>query len=60
MPTETKTARWKIIVGYVAFRLGLEFIKPGDPIAGLTAIQWVCVVALATQVWPKRARWAFG
>jgi len=35
------------ILGYLAFRLGLEFLKPGDPIAGLTAIQWVCAGILA-------------
>jgi phosphatidylglycerol:prolipoprotein diacylglycerol transferase len=34
------------MVGYLAFRLALEFLKPGDPIVGLTAIQWVCVAAL--------------
>jgi len=34
------------ILGYLAFRLGLEFLKPGDPIGGLTAIQWVCASVL--------------
>jgi prolipoprotein diacylglyceryltransferase len=35
------------MVGYLGFRLGLEFLKPGDPIAGLTAIQWVCLASVA-------------
>ena len=39
------------MVGYLAFRLGLEFLKPGEAIAGLTAIQWVC---LATLIWYVR------
>jgi len=34
------------MVGYLAFRLGLEFLKPGEPILGLTAIQWVCLASL--------------
>jgi phosphatidylglycerol---prolipoprotein diacylglyceryl transferase len=34
------------MVGYLGFRLGLEFLKPGDPILGLTAIQWTCLAAL--------------
>jgi prolipoprotein diacylglyceryltransferase len=35
------------MVGYLGFRLSLEFLKPGDPIGGLTAIQWVCLASLA-------------
>ena len=35
------------MVGYLGFRLGLEFLKPGDPIVGLTAIQWVCLASIA-------------
>lgn len=34
------------MAGYLAFRLGLEFLKPGEPILGLTAIQWACVGGL--------------
>jgi phosphatidylglycerol---prolipoprotein diacylglyceryl transferase len=46
------------MVGYLGFRLGLEFLKPGDPIGGLTAIQWISLGAL---VWyahylPERLR----
>jgi prolipoprotein diacylglyceryltransferase len=39
------------MVGYLGFRLGLEFLKPGEPILGLTAIQWVC---LGTFAWYAR------
>ena len=31
------------MIGYMGFRLGVDFIKPGIPLAGLTAIQWACV-----------------
>jgi phosphatidylglycerol:prolipoprotein diacylglycerol transferase len=52
---------WRVfILGYLAFRLGLEFLKPGEPIAGLTAIQWACAAALATVAWPRKLRLAYG
>lgn len=35
------------MVGYLGFRLVIEFIKPGVFLAGLTAIQWACLFALA-------------
>jgi prolipoprotein diacylglyceryltransferase len=35
------------MAGYLGFRVGLEFLKPGEPIFGLTAIQWACVGGLA-------------
>lgn len=34
------------MVAYFAFRLTVEFIKPGAPILGLTAIQWACASML--------------
>ena len=34
------------MVGYMVFRLLVDFLKPGVPLAGLTAIQWVCVAVL--------------
>lgn len=34
------------MIGYLVFRLGLEFLKPGEAIVGLTAIQWACVCGL--------------
>ena len=34
------------MVAYFAFRLAVDFIKPGKPLAGLTAIQWACVAIL--------------
>ena len=30
------------MVGYLGFRLGMEFLKPGVFLGGLTAIQWAC------------------
>ncbi|MSQ23141.1 MAG: diacylglyceryl transferase [Chloroflexi bacterium] len=39
------------IVGYAAFRIGVEFIKPGAPLLGLNALQWV---ALAMLIWAGR------
>lgn len=33
--------------GYMAFRFFAEFIKPGVPLLGLSAIQWTCVAVLA-------------
>ena len=46
------------MVGYLAFRLGLEFVKPGEAFAGMNAIQWL---SLATLLWyahylPERVR----
>jgi phosphatidylglycerol:prolipoprotein diacylglycerol transferase len=46
------------MVGYLGFRLGLEFLKPADPIVGLTAIQWVCIAGLgwyAVQIPQRRS-----
>ena len=34
------------MVGYFAFRLLLEFLKPGVPLFALNAIQWVCLGVL--------------
>jgi prolipoprotein diacylglyceryltransferase len=34
------------MVGYLAFRLAVDFIKPGVALLGLTTIQWACVAAL--------------
>jgi phosphatidylglycerol:prolipoprotein diacylglycerol transferase len=35
------------LTAYLAWRLLIEFLKPGVPIAGLTAIQWACAIALS-------------
>ena len=35
------------MIGYLAFRLVVDFLKPGVPILGLTSIQWACAVCLA-------------
>jgi hypothetical protein len=34
------------LVCYLAFRLGIDFLKPDPTLAGLSAIQWACVAAL--------------
>ncbi len=34
------------LIAYLGFRLALEFLKPGVAIAGLNAIQWVCLAML--------------
>lgn len=34
------------MVSYLGFRLIIDFIKPGIPLAGLTAIQWICLAGL--------------
>jgi phosphatidylglycerol---prolipoprotein diacylglyceryl transferase len=48
---------WRVfILGYLAFRLGLEFLKPGEALAGLTALQWTCVAALAWCTTPRKRR----
>lgn len=36
-----------LLLAYLAFRLAVDFIKPGEALAGLTAIQWACVLGLA-------------
>jgi phosphatidylglycerol---prolipoprotein diacylglyceryl transferase len=35
------------MIGYMAFRLGVDFIKPGARIGGLSVIQWACLATLA-------------
>ena len=39
------------MVGYLGFRLAVEFIKPGVFLGGLTAIQWGCLLTLTYYVW---------
>ena len=34
------------MVAYLAFRLGIDAMKPGVALLGLTAIQWACVAGL--------------
>jgi len=46
--TATVGDRFKLfMVGYVAFRLLVDFIKPGVRLGGLSAIQWVCLAVVA-------------
>ena len=35
------------MIAYIAFRLGVDFIKPGARIGGLSVIQWACLATLA-------------
>jgi prolipoprotein diacylglyceryltransferase len=40
-------ARYRVLlICYLAFRLGIDFLKPDPTLAGLSAIQWACVAAL--------------
>lgn len=34
------------MIGYMAWRLAIDFLKPGLRVAGLTAIQWTCLAVL--------------
>ena len=34
------------MVGYMAFRLLVDFLKPGVTVAGLSLLQWACVAVL--------------
>jgi len=34
------------MLGYFGFRLAIDFLKPGVTFAGLTSIQWACVMML--------------
>lgn len=35
------------VLAYFSWRLLVDFLKPGVPFAGLTALQWTCVAAIA-------------
>src|SRR4029079_3070754 len=52
--------RFKLFLfSYLAFRLVVDFIKPGVRLGGLSAIQWVCLATLAFYA-PRGARLAAG
>jgi phosphatidylglycerol---prolipoprotein diacylglyceryl transferase len=49
-----KTVEWQagdrfklFMIGYMTFRLAVDFIKPAAVVAGLSVIQWACLAALA-------------
>jgi phosphatidylglycerol---prolipoprotein diacylglyceryl transferase len=42
------------LVSYLGFRLALEALKPGVPLLGLNAIQWVCLATLVFYGWERR------
>ena len=46
-PMVRSQLKW-FLVSYLGFRVLLEFLKPGVPVWGLTAIQWSCVAMLAS------------
>jgi prolipoprotein diacylglyceryltransferase len=35
------------MVGYLGFRLWLEFVKPGEPLGPFNGLQWICLAGLA-------------
>ena len=42
----SKFIPWRLVT-YLAFRLGIEAMKPGVPLAaGLTTLQWACIAGL--------------
>jgi phosphatidylglycerol:prolipoprotein diacylglycerol transferase len=45
------------MVAYFAFRLALEAIKPGVPLLGLNAVQWVCLAVLLYYAQLLARRW---
>jgi phosphatidylglycerol:prolipoprotein diacylglycerol transferase len=48
--------RW-FMIGYLGFRLLVEFIKPSDkPLLGLSAIQMACALGIAAAGWTLSAR----
>ena len=46
--TATVGDRFKLfMLGYLGFRLVIDFIKPGVRVGGLTGIQWACLAVVA-------------
>ena len=45
-----------LLVGYLSFRLAVDFLKPGEFQFGLTGIQWACALALAYHLVRKLLR----
>ncbi len=50
------------MAAYAAFRIGIDFLKPGVPIFGLTALQWACggVLLYLVRDLPRMVRWRNG
>lgn len=41
-------ARFRIfLAGYLAWRVGIDFLKPQPLVAGMNVIQWACLAGLA-------------
>jgi phosphatidylglycerol:prolipoprotein diacylglycerol transferase len=36
----------RFLMAYLAFRLAIDFLKPGVSFAGLTCLQWACAIAI--------------
>jgi len=49
-----------LMASYFAFRLLVDFLKPGVPIAGLTAIQWAALGGLGWAIWTWWSRRRLG
>ncbi len=47
------------MVGYLTFRLLVDFVKPEPSLAGLSAIQWTALAVLAAYA-PTISRWSVG
>jgi phosphatidylglycerol---prolipoprotein diacylglyceryl transferase len=47
------------MVGYLAFRLSVDLLKPKVPLAGLSSIQWACILMLLYYA-PDVRRWLGG
>lgn len=59
-PPQREGDRFKaFMAGYTGFRLLVDFIKPGVPLGGLTAIQWACLAVLVYygRDLPRIVRW---
>ncbi len=35
------------MLGYMTFRLAVDFLKPASRVGGLSAIQWACLAVIA-------------
>jgi prolipoprotein diacylglyceryltransferase len=42
------------LIAYMAFRLAIDFLKPGTPTFGLTGIQWACIACI---IWRGSIFW---
>jgi len=45
-----------VVAGYLAWRIGIDFLKPRVPALGLSGIQWACVAGIVAVAATWRAR----